>query len=165
MTQVRPQTRLAIRLPSGQGASVGNPQDVLSQDLNGSQYWQNTATVRTSYALAEKSRVGGGYSYTVLRNGGGGDGQSYDDYDKHAFFTDFSHGFNQNWRSNLGLNYTRGLYDNAELGVVQRALNNNPDLDQYGGNIGVDYIQSIRDFFPFKYSISETQVRRQHPPG
>ena len=141
------------------GQTDGVSRDVLSNDLSGRQYWTNTAGVRTSYALLENTRLGGGYNYTVLRNEGGGDegGDAYDEYDKHAFFTNLSHGFNANWRSSLGLNYTRGLYDDEETVSGSSAAGSTPDLDEYGGNVGVDYILSQRDFFPVKYSLSETQ--------
>lgn len=141
--------------PTDSEDTDGLSQDVLSNDRSGRQYWTNAAGVRTSYALFEKTRLGGGYKYTVLRNEQGGD--AYDEYDKHAFFTNLSHGFDANWRSNLGLNYTRGLYDGKETGSGSSSTSGTPDLNQYGGNAGVDYILSQRDFFPVKYSLTETQ--------
>jgi len=142
--------------------------DQLSRDLSGQTYWTNTATVQTAYTLSAASRIGGGYSYSVLRNddGSGGytsqqDADDYNDYDKHTFFTNYTHGFNQNWRSSLGLNYTRGLYDNdpSTTGI------GTPDLDQYGGDLGIDYIQDPSTFYPLKYSSSETQYDGDTRPG
>ncbi|MBV5318344.1 MAG: hypothetical protein JZU50_11115 [Desulfobulbaceae bacterium] len=155
---------------AGGGQTPAPTADQLSRDLSGQTYWTNTATVQTAYTLSALSSIGGGYSYSVLRNdqGSGGytsqqDAQDYDDYDKHAFFTNYSHGFNQNWRSSLGLNYTRGLYDEAPVGTGNSV--GNPDLDQYGGNVGVDYIQDPNNFFPLKYSYSETQYDGDTRPG
>ncbi|MDD2468022.1 MAG: hypothetical protein PHI97_28930 [Desulfobulbus sp.] len=141
------------------GQNGSSPQDVLSRDLNGRQYWTNTAGVRTSYALLENTLLGGGYNYSVLRNNSGGNegGRAYDEYDKHAFFTNLSHGFNPNWRSNLGLNYTRGLYNSADITSGASSSVGTPDLDQYGANIGVDYIRSQHDLYPVKYVLTETQ--------
>jgi len=135
-----------------------SPGNELSRDLSGQKFWTNTAALRTAYALGENSRIGGGYSYSVLRNDSGNNGlDNLDDYDKHAFTTDFSHGFNRNWRSSLGLNYTRGLYDNTNVSAVPVTSADMPDLNEYGTNLGVDYIDSVKDFFPFKYSFNTTQ--------
>jgi len=141
------------------GQTQSNGQGALSRDLSGRQYWTNAASVQTSYALAENSKIGGGYTYTVLRNEEGDvqTNDDYDEYDRHTFFTNFSYGFNQNWRSNLGLNYTRGLYDSAGQTSGQGTSANTPDLDQYGVDVGLDYVDSAKDFFPLKYSASETQ--------
>ena len=135
-------------------------QDQISRDLGSNRYWTNTASISTTYALAERTQVGGGYSYSVLRNDSSGEdtsSDSYDEYDKHSFFTNLSHGFNQNWRSYLGLNYTRGLYDQGQLDSGGGTVQNQPDLDEYGAAIGLDYVQSQTDFFPFKYNLYETQ--------
>ena len=140
---------------AGSEDTGGVTQDVLSNDRSGHRYWTNNAGLSTSYALFENTRLGGGYNYSVLRNETGSD--AYDEYDKHAFFTNLSHGFDANWRSSLGLNYTRGLYDGKETGSGSSSTSSTPDLNQYGGNVGVDYVLSQRDFFPVKYSLSETQ--------
>lgn len=143
-----------------------SPGNELSRDLSGQKFWTNTAALRTTYALAENSRIGGGYSYSVLRNDSGENGfDDSEDYDKHTFFSDFSHGFNRNWRSSLGLNYTRGLYDQANGTTGTRASDGSPDLNEYGTNIGVDYIDSVKDFFPFKYSFNTTQYDGDTRPG
>lgn len=142
------------------GQDQGPSRDALSRDLSGRQYWTNTAGVRTSYALLETTRIGGGYSYAVLRNeeGGASGSDSYDEYDKHSFFANLTHGFNQHWRSSVGANYTRGLYDEPPpTAANQPAAAANPDLDEYGASLGVDYVRSVRDFFPAKYVVSETQ--------
>jgi len=141
---------------SGIGGEQPSPADTpteLSRDLSGQKYWTNTASARTNYALAKDSRVGGGYSYAVLRNDAGSSG--YEDYDKHTFFTDLAHGFSQNWRSSLGLDYTRGLYDTTRNSVSSSV--GTPDLDQYGARFGVDYVRTPHDFYPFKYTVAETQ--------
>ncbi len=154
----------------GSGQPLVTSGDQLSRNLSGQTYWTNTAAVQTAYSLSPLSSIGGGYTYSVLRNDQNGSGstsqqdaQDYNDYDKHAFFTNYSHGFNQNWRSSLGLNYTRGLYDQAPAGTGNSV--GTPDLDQYGGNIGVDYIQDLNNFFPLKYSYSETQYDGDTRPG
>jgi hypothetical protein len=136
----------------GQPNPDGTP-DELSRDLNGRKYWTNTATARTNFALAKDSRIGGGYSYSVLRNEDDISGD--EDYDKHSFFGDLSHSFTQNWRSNLGLNYTRGLYDTEQNSTDSAP--GTPDLNQYGARLGVDYVRNAHDFYPLKYSFSETQ--------
>ena len=71
------------------GQSSAIPGNELSRNLSGQKYWTNTAAARTAYTLAENSRIGGGYSYSLLRNDQGSTG--YQDYDKHAFSTDFSY--------------------------------------------------------------------------
>ena len=131
------------------------PGNELSRDLSGQKYWTNTAAIRTAYSLAENSRIGGGYNYSVLRNDQGSTG--YQDYDKHAFSTDFSYGFTQNWRSNMGLNYTRGLYDINSSSSLPGGSASSPNLHEYGANFGVDYVDSVKDFFPLKYSFNDTQ--------
>lgn len=155
---------------SGSGQSPAPATDQLSRDLSGQTYWTNAATVQTAYTLSQLSSISGGYTYSVLRNDEGSgnytsqqDNQDYNDYDKHAFFTNYSHGFNQNWRSSLGLNYTRGLYDNGT--TTLGTATGTPDLDQYGGNLGVDYVQDPNNFFPVKYSYSETQYDGDTEPG
>ncbi|MDD2465153.1 MAG: hypothetical protein PHI97_14235 [Desulfobulbus sp.] len=142
---------------SSNGSSDTTSQDTLSQDNFGSKYWTNAASIRSSYALFEKTSLSGGYTYSVLRNDGsqGSGNDAYNEYDKHAFFTNLSHGINAYWRTNLGLNYTRGLYDQPP--AASTTASSNPNLDQYGLNFGVDYIQSVQDFFPFQYNLSETQ--------
>lgn len=150
---------------TGAAGGQSNPADrtdALSRNLNGQRYWTNTASVRTNYALAQDSRVGGGYSYAVLRNEERV--ASDEDYDKHAFFTDFSHGFTANWRSSLELNYTRGLYDESSPALVGSSART-PDLDQYGATFGVDYVRSVNDFFPLKYLYGETQYDGDTRPG
>jgi hypothetical protein len=143
--------------PDDSGEPTDTPStDVLSRDQSGRRYWTNTAGIRTSYALFEKTHLGGGYTYSVLRNEEGSDGSSYDEYDKHSFSTNVSHAFNANWRSRLGLNYTRGLYD--EPPPDSESLSSaTPDLDQYGLSAGIDYVRSVQDFFPLQYTFSETQ--------
>lgn len=142
---------------SGDQADSGSP-NVLSRDLSGRQYWTNTAGVRTSYALMQRTRLDGGYKYAVLRNEKGGDweGEDYDEYDKHTFFTNLTHGFDQHWQTSLGLNYTRGLYDDEDTFSGQPSTST-PDLDEYGADIGIDYILNARDSFPAKYNFAETQ--------
>ncbi|MGE4403799.1 MAG: hypothetical protein AB7F61_19345, partial [Desulfobulbus sp.] len=131
--------------------------DNLSRDQTGRKYWTNVSSIRSSYALFEKTNLSGGYSYSVLRNEGGGDSgnDAYDEYDKHSFFTNLSHGFNAYWRTALGLNYTRGLYEQPPVDSTY-STSSSPDLDQYGLNFGIDYIQSIQDFFPLQYNASKT---------
>lgn len=137
------------------GQQPAIPVNELSRDLSGQKYWNNTAAVRTAYSLAENSRIGGGYSYSVLRNDQGGTG--YQDYDKHAFSTDFSYGFTQNWRSNMGLSYTRGLYDINNVSLAPGSSTGSPDLHEYGASFGVDYVDSVKDYFPLKYAFTGTQ--------
>ncbi|MGD9948031.1 MAG: hypothetical protein AB7U29_06070 [Desulfobulbus sp.] len=142
---------------SSSGSSDTTSQDTLSQDNFGSKYWTNAASIRSSYALFEKTSLSGGYTYSVLRNDGsqGSGNDAYNEYDKHAFFTNLSHGINAYWRTSLGLNYTRGLYDQPPADST--TASSNPNLDQYGLNFGIDYIQSVQDFFPLQYNLSETQ--------
>lgn len=132
-----------------------NTQDTLSKDQSGRKYWTNAATIRSSYALYEKTSLGGGYTYSLLRNDQGSDGSNYNEYDKHAFFTNLTHGFNANWRSKLGLNYTRGLYDQPES-TSAASSSTSSDLDEYGLTAGVDYVRSLQDYFPFQYNLSQT---------
>lgn len=127
----------------------------LSRDLSGQKFWTNTASARTAYTLAENSRIGGGYSYSLLRNDQGSTG--YQDYDKHAFSTDFSYGFTRNWRSNMGLSYTRGLYDTVNKIAGSGSSADSPNLHEYGTTFGVDYVDSVKDFFPLKYAYAGTQ--------
>jgi hypothetical protein len=140
---------------SGETSDTGS-QDTLSRDQAGRKYWTNAASIRTSYALFEKTSLSGGYTYSVLRNDTGSDGSSYDEYDKHSFFSNLTHGFNAHWRSSLGVNYTRGLYDEPPTDSAADTTSNQ-DLNQYGLNAGVDYVQSIQDFFPLQYNLSETK--------
>jgi len=136
---------------SGQ-ATPGNTANQLSNDLNGQKFWSNTFNAQTSYAVDKDSTIGGGYSYSLLRYDDSATGGQ--NYDRHSFFTNLSHGFTPNWRSNLGLNYTRGLYDNTQqLNVNSTAT---PDLDQYGFNFGIDYVRNPHDFYPFSYSLNKT---------
>jgi len=157
-------TDLYTRSDDPQTVGRGNTRDIfanggqtdsapeLSQNLNGRKYWTNTARASTSYAIDKDSSISGGYSYSVLRNDEiiAGD----QDYDRHSFFAGLSHGFSPNWRSNLGVNYTRGLYDHTQI------LNNNlpgtPDLEQYGLQFGVDYVRNPHDFYPFSYALSKS---------
>lgn len=136
------------------GDSSGST-DTLSKDQTGRTYWTNAASIRSSYALFDKTSLGGGYTYSVLRNVKGSEGSDYDEYDKHAFSTDLTHGFNANWRSKLGLQYTRGLYDQPQ-NAPSSSSSSTPDLDQYGLNGGVDYVRSIQDFFPLQYNLAQT---------
>jgi hypothetical protein len=142
---------------SSEKSAANGSSGVLSRDISGRQYWTNTAGVRTSYALMQDTRIDGGYKYSVLRNEQGGNtgNNEYDEYDRHTLFTDLTHRFTPHWQSNLGMNYTRGLYnDEATSGP---ASTTSPDLDEYGANIGIDYLHSVRDSFPVKYSVSATQ--------
>ncbi len=149
---------------STSSGSSGTTTDTLSRDQIGRTYWTNNASIRSSYALFEKTNLSGGYTYSVLRNDQGATtntstGSDYNEYDKHAFFTNLSHGFNAQWRSSLGLNYTRGLYDDQSSGTSTPSVSSSstPDLDQYGLSAGIDYVQSAKDFFPFQYNLSQTQ--------
>jgi hypothetical protein len=147
--------------------------DELSRDLSGRQYWTNTASARTTYTPAESSIFTGGYEFTVLRNDSGDEG--YDEYDRHTFFADFSHGFNRNWRSTLGLNYAHGLYDEDQEVISVVTDPDDPespilsvapesgDLQEYGVRLGIDYIQSVRNFFPLVYTFDATQYEDNRP--
>jgi len=139
---------------AGQTSPTDTPSE-LSRDLNGRKYWTNTASARTNYALAKDSRVGGGYTNSILRNEGDTIGNGYEDYDRHTFSGDLAHGFSPNWRSSLGLDYTRGLYDTTQNQTSSST--GTPDLDEYDARLGVDYVHSAQDFYPLQYSFGETQ--------
>ena len=132
----------------GEDESDITPSDSLSRDQVGRRYWTNRASIRSTYALGKNTSVNGGYTYSILRNASGSDGASYDEYDKHALSTDLAHTFDARWRSTLGLNYTRGLYDK------QATTSSSSDLHQYGLSGGLDYILSTRNSFPLKYNYS-----------
>lgn len=141
------------------GSQAGSGNSALSRDASGRQYWTNTASLSTSYQMFESTQIGGGYSFTVLRNEDDDDvstSEDYDEYDKHTFFTNLSHAFNPNWRSTVGLSYTRGLYDDEESTIPASTSNFTPDLDEYGADLGLEYIQSASDSFPLQYSFSQT---------
>ncbi|MCL2459037.1 MAG: hypothetical protein FWF31_09405 [Desulfobulbus sp.] len=159
-TLTRDRTSGAFADSGGQTSPSDTPTE-LSRDLNGHKYWTNTASLRTNYALDKDSQIGGGYSYSVLRNDESGAG--YEDYDRHTFYTDLTHGFTQNWRANLGLNYTRGTYDGGQsLGANPTAT---PDLDQYGLMVGIDFVRTPHDFYPFKYSLNESRYDGDTQPN
>ena len=151
-TLTRDRTYDAFANSGGQTSSADTPTE-LSRDLNGQKYWTNTASVRTSYALDKDSRIGGGYSYSVLRNDESGGG--YEDYDRHSFDTNLSHSFTPNWRANLGLNYTRGTYDRGQSSGTNPTAS--PDLDQYGLRVGVDFVRNPHDFYSLNYSLDESR--------
>jgi len=135
---------------TGEQTDTGT-QDTLSRDQTGRRYWTNAAGIRSSYALFENTTLGGGYTYSLLRNEKGAQGSNYDEYDKHAFFTDLKHAFNANWRSSLNVNYTRGLYD-----TPPSSTSSNSDLNQYWVQAGVDYVHSNLDLFPLQYNFLKT---------
>ncbi|MBM9538161.1 hypothetical protein [Desulfobulbus alkaliphilus] len=141
-----PESDITDGLPSQQAPPAG---DDLSRDLSGQRYWTNTASIRTSGALAEQTRLGGGYSYTVLRNQG--DSSGYNEYDKHAFTADFSQGFGPSWRTDLVLGYVLGLYTDEDADTAA-----SPDVQEYNARIGLEHVRSIRDSFPLSYSFSGT---------
>lgn len=144
----------------GQGGIRPSTTDTLSRDLNGRRFWTNTASLRTDYAFSQETSLGSGYSYNVLRNeSGGGDSGTgnYQEYDKHSLFAQLSHAFDPHWQSNLDLNYTRGIYDNTQDAVGQTTGGTTPDLNEYGGEIGLKYVDSTQDGFPFTYSLSQTK--------
>ncbi|MDR2549745.1 MAG: hypothetical protein LBD10_06065 [Desulfobulbus sp.] len=162
-TPTRGKTSDVFARSGGQTSPFDTPTE-LSQDQNGRKYWTNTASVQTSYVLDKDSRINGGYSYSVLRNDESGGG--YEDYDRHTFYTDLTHGFTQNWRGNLGLDYTRGLYDRTQgLFDTNATDNGTPDLDQYGFRVGVDFVRTPHDFYPFKYSLNESRYADDTRPG
>jgi len=126
-------------------------EDTLSRDQTGRRYWTNAASIRSSYALFENTTLGGGYTYSVLRNAQGSNGSNYDEYDKHAISANLSHDFSPSWRSNIGGNAIRGLYN-----TNSSSSSSNSDLYQYGLTTGIDYIHSNLDSFPLQYSLSTT---------
>ena len=136
---------------TGGSEEVPDPEDNLSRDQTGRKYWTNAASIQSSYALYEKTVLNGGYTFSVLRNDQGSRGSDYDEYDKHAFSAGVGHEFNANWRSNVDTNVTRGLYKKEPGNTTA-----NSDLYQYGFTAGVDYVDSISDFFPLQYSLSTT---------
>ncbi len=134
------------------GADDGTEtEDTLSRDQTGRRYWTNAASIRTSYALYEHTMIDGGYTYSVLRNEQGSRGSDYDEYDKHAFSAGLQHDFNPNWRSSIGANVIRGLFDSSST-----SSSSNSDLYQYGLSTRIDYVHSNLDAFPFKYSLTTT---------
>lgn len=144
----------------GQSTPAGTASE-LSRDMNGRKYWTNTVDARTDYAINKDSRIGGGYSYSVLRNDESTGG--YEDYDKHSFFADLSHGFTQNWRTNLGFNYTRGLYD-GEQGPGSNATAT-PDLDEYGFRFGINYLRTPHDIYLINYALNTTRYDGDDRPN
>ena len=141
----------------------------LSKDAGRQRYWTNALSASTNYTFSETGSLGGGYTYSVLRNDS--DGEDYDEYDKHAFFANIAYGFSQSWQTSLGVNYSRGLYeedDDASLiessisstvedETIEQLDNLSDDLDEYGASLQVDYIQSTRDSIPFSYDFSGTK--------
>jgi hypothetical protein len=124
----------------------------LSRDLSGRTYWTNTVNARTDYAFDQFSRLSSGYSYSVLRNDENTDG--YEDHDRHALFADLAYGFSPNWRTNLGVDYSRGLYDRKQSPGTNTIAT--PDLDQYGFRFGVEYFRTPTDSYLFNYSFNQT---------
>ncbi|MCL1979665.1 MAG: hypothetical protein FWG62_01135 [Proteobacteria bacterium] len=138
---------------SGGQAQPTNPE--LSRDMNGRKYWTNTAGLRTSYAYDKDSRIAGGYTYSVLRNDESGEG--YEDYDRHSFDANLTHGFTPNWQANMGVNYTRGVYDRTQGLAASSTATGTPDLDQYGFHVGVNFIRTPHDFYSLNYSLNESR--------
>ncbi|MGI6656408.1 MAG: hypothetical protein ACOX5Z_06225 [Desulfobulbus sp.] len=143
---IKPAEQFDPFVPSEQPVS-----DPLSDDLpTRHRYWKNTVGFQTSYATGQHTMLSGGYGFEVLRNDQGGTG--YDEYDKHYFSANMSHSLNASWRTSLGLSYILGLYDDS----AKQDTYGSKDLKQYGGNLGIDYIRSVRDSFPLRYNYSET---------
>ncbi len=132
-------------------ASTSLTGDELSKDEGRSRYWTNALSVSTSYIFSEYGSLGGGYTYSILRNDD--DFDPYDEYDKHSFYANLGYRYSQSWDTGLGLNYTRGLYDEDD--PDQR------DLDQYGVTASVDYIHSATDSVPFVYGFSATKYDQE----
>ena len=122
--------------------------DQVSRDQTGRRYWTNRAGIRSSYLLRQNTQLNGRYTYSVLRNDTGSNAANYNEYDKHAFSADLAHTFDAQWRSNLGLNYTRGLYDQA------LTTSSSSDLHQYGVDGGMEYVHSQKNSFPLRYNYS-----------
>lgn len=143
--------------------------DELTKDAGRQRYWTNALSASTNYTFSETGSLGGGYTYSVLRNDS--DGENYNEYDKHSFFANVAYGFSQSWQTSLGVNYIRGLYEEndeatqvelspqvaAENEVIEQLGNLSDDLDQYGANARVDYIHSPSDSVPFVYDFSGTK--------
>jgi hypothetical protein len=133
--------------------------DELSKDSGRSRYWTNSLFLQSQYTISERTGVGLGYGYSVLRNESADD-DAYNEYDKHSFVGTLDHVFTQSWWTSFGLNYTRGLRDDVLDPVNGGYITD--DLDQYGLNAQVDYKANSTSTIPVKYDYSATDFDNEY---
>jgi len=151
--------------PQPQPTEIEQPPDEITQNLGRRRFWTNNLILETTYTYAEDSDAGLGYAYRVLRNDTDDDelGAGYDEYDRHEFFGLWSNRFNPSWRTQLDLNYIKGLYEDTEdtvppeIDAPDIPLNLSQDLQEYRADLRLDYDKSVNDIFPLLYGFSGTQ--------
>jgi hypothetical protein len=136
------------------------PSDGITQNLGRQRYWTNNLHLETSYAYAEEGNIDFGYSFRVLRNDDDKAGDSYDEYDRHEFFGGLSRRFTPSWRSELGLSYIKGVYDDGGINGSPVAgapgfLFVSQDLEEYRADVLLEYSRDARNDYPFIYRYRE----------
>jgi len=148
-----------------QPTEIEQPPDEISQNLGRRRFWTNNLIVDTTYTYAEDSDAGLGYAYRVLRDDSGDDltDVGYDEYDRHDFFGLWSYRFNPSWRTQLDLNYIKGLYEDGEdivppeIDTPDVPLNLSQDLQEYRADFRLDYDKGVNDTLPLLYRFRGTQ--------
>jgi hypothetical protein len=85
----------------------------LSTDRGRRQYWRNTVGLFSNHFYQEDSLIGLNADYIVLRNddtGFAGD----EDYDRYSVGLRNGHRYNAKWKSNLGLRYVVGDFEESD---------------------------------------------------
>ncbi len=129
------------------------PTAEITNNLGRRRFWTNDLTLETTYTYAEDSDVGLGYSYRVLRNDSHDDvfDIEYDEFDRHELFGTWSNRISPSWRTQLDLNYVKGLYEDIEESELSQ------DLQEYWADLRLDYIKDVSNTFPFLYSFRGTR--------
>ena len=127
--------------------------DELSGDLGRARFWTNDVSLRTTYTYYEDSDVELGYAFRVLRNDSdsGDGGEAYDEFDKHELSALWLHRINQFYKSEAGLIYVRGLFDDDETTGLSQ------DLDEYRANLGLTYERDASNTFPLTYRLAASE--------
>lgn len=118
--------------------AVGSPaegaEEPLTERFGRRRYWTNTLDLSTDYDYGADRTVTAGYSFDVLRNDDSDAVGGYTDYDRHTGSFSLNHRFNQRW-SGLGeVRYSRGLFDEPDVVVVNPPENGgDARIDQVAG--------------------------------
>lgn len=110
--------------------------DNLTEIYGRRRYWRNTLDLSTDYDYGPDRTVRGRYTYGVLRNDNNTGSGSYTDYDKHTGALSIEHRFDRRWSGEGEVRFTRGLFDDSTLVVVQPSADTADATDSQTSTLG-----------------------------
>ena len=146
-------------LTSTPPSTANNPQtptntttDQISNELGRRRFSTNNASLTSDYTYLQDSVVSLGYTYSLLRNDGAGT-LGFQDYDKHSGLLSVSYRFNPEWKTTVGGQYVRGLYETQSTPT----LGAQSDLSEYHGDMSLESVVFSKNILSLSYGYVGTR--------